>query len=82
MYNRLAWRMLEEQEDADKEEAKDANRSRFKPRSVYPGEAAPERPKRQIPTEVYMRRKELLDDVQAVIDLVEPGLSRRRGDSI
>lgn len=31
------------------------------------------------PTEVYMRRKELLDSIQQVLDIVEPGLSRRRG---
>ena len=59
-YNRLAGRMLEEQEEADRE-------------------AGLEHVFRQIPTEVYMRRKELLDDVQKVFDLVEPGLSRRRG---
>ncbi len=36
----------------------------------------------QVPVEVYMRRKELLDDVQKVIDIVDPGLSRRRGLSL
>ena len=33
----------------------------------------------QEPAEVYMRRKELLDDIHRVIDIVEPGLTRRRG---
>jgi hypothetical protein len=32
-----------------------------------------------IPTEVYMRRKELLDDIHITIEIVEPGLTRRRG---
>jgi hypothetical protein len=32
-----------------------------------------------VPTEVYMRRKELLDDIQRAIDIVEPGWTRRRG---
>ena len=32
-----------------------------------------------IPTEVYMRRKELLDDIHTTIEIVEPGLTRRRG---
>jgi len=36
----------------------------------------------QEPAEVYMRRKELLDDIHKVIDLVDPGLSRRRGLSL
>ena len=73
--------MLEEQEEADAEELKDLNKNSFKPRRPLPGDKSPERPfaSRQIPTEVYMRRKELLDDVQAVLDIVEPGLSRRRG---
>ena len=62
-YNRLAGRMLEEQEEADRE--------------AWLADTF-----RQIPTEVYMRRKELLDDIQKVIDLVEPGLSRRRGLSL
>ena len=57
-YNRLASKMIEDQEEADRE-------SGLEPKF------------RQIPTEVYMRRKELLDDVQRVIDLVEPGLTRR-----
>eukprot|EP00096_Caligus_rogercresseyi_P012657 TRINITY_DN5373_c0_g1_i1.p1 TRINITY_DN5373_c0_g1~~TRINITY_DN5373_c0_g1_i1.p1 ORF type:complete len:578 (-),score=111.95 TRINITY_DN5373_c0_g1_i1:77-1810(-) len=35
-----------------------------------------------IPIEVHMRRKELLDDIHQVIELVDPGLSRRRGLSI
>ena len=35
----------------------------------------------QEPAEVYMRRKELLDDIHRVIDIVEPGLTRRRGMS-
>ena len=34
----------------------------------------------QIPPEIFMRRKELLEEVQKVIDILEPGLSRRRGD--
>ena len=81
LYNRLAFRMLEEQEEADAEELKDLSKNSFKPRRPLPGDKSPERPfaSRQIPTEVYMRRKELLDDVQAVLDIVEPGLSRRRG---
>lgn len=33
----------------------------------------------QEPAEVYMRRKELLDDIHRVIEIVEPGLTRRRG---
>ena len=70
--------MLEEQEEAEAGKQKDSSND-FKPRRLYPGEKSPERPTRQIPTEVYMRRKELLDDVQAVLDIVEPGLSRRRG---
>lgn len=32
-----------------------------------------------IPTEVYLRRKELLDDIHRTIEILEPGLSRRRG---
>ncbi|XP_040574757.1 SET domain-containing protein SmydA-8 [Lepeophtheirus salmonis] len=36
----------------------------------------------QIPLEVHMRRKELLDHIHQVIELVDPGLSRRRGLSI
>ena len=73
--------MLEEQEEADAEELKDLNKNSFKQRRPLPGDKSPDRPfaSRQIPTEVYMRRKELLDDVQAVLDIVEPGLSRRRG---
>lgn len=34
----------------------------------------------QVPVEVYMRRKDLLDDVHKVIELVDPGLTRRRGN--
>jgi len=33
-----------------------------------------------IPTEVYMRRKELLDDIHRTIEIVEPGWTRRRGE--
>ena len=62
-YNRLAGKMIEEQEEADRD-------------------AGVEQQVRQIPTEVYMRRKELLDDIHRVIELVEPGLSRRRGLSL
>ena len=77
--------MLEEQEEADAIEEKDSpydpihglNQNRA--RKLYPGEKSPERISRQIPTEVYMRRKELLDDIQQLLDIVEPGLSRRRG---
>eukprot|EP00095_Tigriopus_kingsejongensis_P008808 maker-scaffold646_size120253-snap-gene-0.15 protein:Tk08808 transcript:maker-scaffold646_size120253-snap-gene-0.15-mRNA-1 annotation:"unknown" len=36
----------------------------------------------KIPPEVFMRRKDLLDQVQKVIDIVEPGLTRRRGISL
>ena len=36
----------------------------------------------QAPAEVYMRRKELLDDIHQVIEAVDPGLSRRRGLSL
>ena len=32
-----------------------------------------------IPTEVYMRRKELLDDIHRTVEIIEPGLTRRRG---
>lgn len=32
-----------------------------------------------IPVEVFMRRKDLLDEIHRVIELIEPGLSRRRG---
>ena len=32
-----------------------------------------------LPPEIFIRRKELLDEVQKVIDLVEPGYTRRRG---
>ena len=32
-----------------------------------------------IPPEVYMRRKELLDEIHTVLDLLDPGLTRRRG---
>ena len=71
--------MLEEQEEADAGEQKERLKGNIKPRRLYPGEKSPERPTRQIPTEVYMRRKELLDDVQLVLDIVEPGVSRRRG---
>jgi hypothetical protein len=77
--------MLEEQEEADAGEQKERRTENIKPRRLYPGEKSPERysrqipAARQIPTEVYMRRKELLDDVQLVLDIVEPGLSRRRG---
>ena len=77
--------MLEEQEEADATEDKESpydpihglNQNRA--RKLYPGEKSPERTSRQIPTEVYMRRKELLDDIQQLLDIVEPGLSRRRG---
>ena len=72
--------MLDEQEEADEVEKQQRAEGRLKPRRLYPGEKSPERPVRQIPTEVYMRRKELLDDVQALLDIVEPGLSRRRGN--
>ena len=34
-----------------------------------------------IPTEVYMRRKELLDDIHRTVDIVEPGWTRRRGET-
>lgn len=36
----------------------------------------------QEPAEVYMRRKELLDDIHKVVEMVDPGLSRRRGLSL
>ncbi|XP_059094035.1 uncharacterized protein LOC131889058 isoform X1 [Tigriopus californicus] len=36
----------------------------------------------KIPMELFMRRKDLLDDVRKVMDLVEPGLTRRRGISL
>jgi len=36
----------------------------------------------QEPAEVYMRRKELLDDIHKVVEAVDPGLSRRRGLSL
>ena len=35
----------------------------------------------KIPAEIFMRRKELLDEVQKVIEILEPGYSRRRGAS-
>lgn len=37
---------------------------------------------KEIPVEVYMRRKDLLDDIHKVIDIVDPGLTRRRGLSL
>ena len=73
--------MLEEQEEAEAGVEKERIKGNIKPRRLYPGEKSPERPTRQIPTEVYMRRKELLDDVQLVLDIVEPGGSRRRGNT-
>lgn len=36
----------------------------------------------KIPMEMFMRRKDLLDEIRKVMDLVEPGLSRRRGISL
>ena len=36
----------------------------------------------KVPVEVFMRRKDLLDVIQAVIEVVEPGLTRRRGISL
>lgn len=33
----------------------------------------------QEPAEVYMRRKDLLDDIHRVVEIVDPGLTRRRG---
>lgn len=35
-----------------------------------------------IPCEVYMRRKELLDETHKLIDVLDPGLTRRRGLSL
>lgn len=35
----------------------------------------------KIPMEMFMRRKDLLDEIRKVMDLVEPGLSRRRGET-
>jgi len=32
-----------------------------------------------VPVEVFLRRKELLDATNAFVELVEPGFSRRRG---
>ena len=83
LYNRLAIRVLEEQEEADNAGLDQYGRPKtFIPRNPLPGEKTTEAQKRQIPTEVYMRRKELLDDVQSVIDIVDPGVSRRRGTHI
>merc|ERR1712223_1868137 len=87
LYNRLAYRMLEEQEEAHANEEESPydpihGLNQGRPRKLYPGEKSPDRFSGQIPTEVYMRRKELLDDVQQLLDIVEPGLSRRRGLSL
>ena len=76
--------MLEEQEEAHANEEESPydpihGLNQGRPRKLYPGEKSPDRFSGQIPTEVYMRRKELLDDVQQLLDIVEPGLSRRRG---
>jgi hypothetical protein len=32
-----------------------------------------------VPMEVYMRRKELLDEIHKIVEVVDPGLTRRRG---
>ena len=76
--------MLEEQEEAHANEEESPydpihGLNQGRPQKLYPGEKSPDRFSGQIPTEVYMRRKELLDDVQQLLDIVEPGLSRRRG---
>ena len=76
--------MLEEQEEEHKKEEPSPydpihGLNQGRPRKLYTGEKSPDRFTGQIPTEVYMRRKELLDDVQHLLDIVEPGLSRRRG---
>jgi intein/homing endonuclease len=34
----------------------------------------------KVPAELHLKRKEFLDEIHKVIEIVEPGLSRRRGD--
>ena len=36
----------------------------------------------KIPAELHLKRKEYLDEVHKVIEAVEPGLTRRRGDNL
>ena len=81
MYIHLAHRMLEDQEAADAADLQNKDAKQFGRSKLLPGENRNETKRRQIPTEVYMRRKELLDDVQTIIDILEPGLSRRRGSA-
>ncbi len=33
-----------------------------------------------VPVEVYMRRRDLLDPVHRVVEMAEPGYTRRRGE--
>ena len=35
----------------------------------------------KVPPELHLKRKEFLDEVHKVVEAVEPGLSRRRGNS-
>ncbi len=34
----------------------------------------------EVPVEVFMRRRDLLDEIHRVVELAEPGLTRRRGE--
>ena len=36
----------------------------------------------KVPAELHLKRKEFLDEVHKVVEAVEPGLSRRRGQLI
>ena len=36
----------------------------------------------KVPAELHLKRKEYLDEVHKVIEAVEPGLSRRRGELV
>ncbi len=36
----------------------------------------------EVPVEIFMRRRDLLDEIHRVVELAEPGFTRRRGISI
>lgn len=56
------------------------NLTRLKLNGAYVSLACRMNEPEDIPVEVHLRRKELLDDVMKILDIVEPGLSRRRGE--
>ncbi len=36
----------------------------------------------EVPVEIFLRRRDLLDEIHRVVELAEPGFTRRRGISI